>query len=348
MENMILRDMLPDEGKTLYKTAIKAFSPIEALGASVPKKAIVATVDDEIAGAMFLKVFHGKEGRKIGYLDLAFTAKAHRGQGIGKMFYPAAVNKLKEEGCDIITAMVKDDNVASWGLLERQGFTSPGFLDLIREFGLGTSLMLWFKTMLCIASGMNFWWSKPTKAVKSSVEIVNYLVLNLFAVLVHSVLIAVRYGGFTPINLFASLLVMSIGILAGYSGTLFDSENWRFGLTRGGLAITVLLMACGTFFPILGRWYPVKYQKTAEQKNALGRQAACEWGILLGIYILLTLLNVDNVLLNRIQQYISIFLVYRIIAIYPVVHFGGGRVFDWNKVVFIILAVITFAGVWWL
>lgn len=343
-DNIALRDMRPEEGKTLLRLARKAFSPIEALGASEPRQAVVATVDGEIAGAMFLKIFTARDGRKIGYLDLGFTLKEYRGRGIGKLFYPAAVKKLEAEGCDIICAMVKDDNAASWGLLARQGFSSPGYLALLREFGWRAGLMLWLKTVFCIACGMNFWMSRPLGQAKSFPEMGAFLLVNMLFVLLRTGYAALRGSASAPYIPLAGLLVLAAGLLAGYLGTLLGGGKWRFGLTRGGLLISGPLLLLGTFFPVLGRWYPASFENSPAQKSALGRQAACEWALLLGLYVLLAVSGAQGALRGLLLQYLPVLLYCRVAAVYPFEHFGGARVFRWNKLTYVLLSAVTIAA----
>ncbi|MDL2234693.1 GNAT family N-acetyltransferase [Christensenellaceae bacterium OttesenSCG-928-L17] len=345
VDSVVLRDMVPGEEKVLYKAALKSFSPVEALGASVPKRAVVATVDGEIAGAMFLAAFNGRGGQKIGYLSLGFIKKAYRGRGIGKQLFTAAVENQKTEGCNVITAMVKDDNVASWSLLERQGFSMPGFVAFFHEFGLTTGFMLWLKTLFCISCGMNFWVSKKIKPVKSFPEMLSYLSINLFFILLCELLASVKTDEAMAIPLLGGLIVLSASILFGYIGSLLSGGTWRFGLTRGGILISGALMLLGTFFPLLGRWYPADWQNTASQKKALGMQAACEWGLLLLFYGI-TLLFIGGTLQTQILQNLYVLLLFRVVAVFPFEHFGGGRVCRWSKSAFVLLSVGTLTSIW--
>lgn len=346
MENnhITIRDMVPEEKRALHKVAVKSFSPLEALGAifTTPKQAVVATVNDDIAGGMYWKVFKGREGRKIGYLELGFVSKAYRGKGIGGMVYPAAMQKLKDEGCDTIVSMVTDDNASSWGLLQRHGYSKATFIDMLREFGLVTSLSLWIGTFFCFTFGYNFWISKPVKEQKSLPEMGTFLLLNLFIMLIHSILFLPE-NGFNMTSLYAGFIVMAMGILSGGIGCLISGEQWQFGLTRGGFLLPPFI---GNFFPILGRWYPKEYQNTIQQKKAMGLQATIEWLILLLFYMSLLFFAGDGELQQRLIPFSSTILFLRIIPISPLGHFGGERVFSWNKTVYILLVIATLGSLW--
>ncbi|MDL2235683.1 GNAT family N-acetyltransferase [Christensenellaceae bacterium OttesenSCG-928-L17] len=344
-EAVVLREMLPEEGKALYKAALKSFSPVEAMGASVPKHAVVAAVSGEIAGSVFLTTFRGRNGQKIGYLNLGFIQKAYRGRGIGKQLYAYAVEKLKAEGCDVVTAMVKDDNVASWSLLERQGFSMIGLVALFRTFGFATGLLLWLKTLLCISCGMNFWVSETCKPAKSLSELFSFLSVNLGFILLYALLISKNTGRALSVSLPAGLIALVASILFGYIGTLLCGGTWRFGLTRGGLLISSAIMLSGSFFPLLGRWYPAVWENTAAQKTQLGIQAACEWGLLLLFYHI-TFFFMGGALQTSILQNLHGLLLFRVIAVFPFAHFGGARVWRWNKATFALFAAATLASIW--
>lgn len=338
-ESVILREMLPGEADALYKTAMKAFSPLEAMGASKPKQAIVATVDGNVAAGMFLKTFTGTGGRKTGYLDLGFTVRQYRGKGLGNKVYAAAIEKLKKDGCDKITAMVKDDNVASWGLLERNGFSSVGFLRFFGTFGFGMGLVLWLRTFFCIACGMDFWVSDEPEKRGPAAEFAGFFALNLALILIHSLISG--GGAFSADALISAVTVLAVSTAGGALGCLPNKYNWKFGFPRGGLLISGPLMIIGTFFPLNGRWYPVRRENSAEQKRALGLQSLIEWAVLLALYAAAVWLIPGDGLFRYVAQYASIVLVFRIIAIFPFEYFGGTRIFVWSKPWFIIMAALT-------
>ena len=58
--SVVIREMFADEGETLRKKPKEALTPLEGLSVRKPNEAVVATIDNEIVGAFFLKVFTGK------------------------------------------------------------------------------------------------------------------------------------------------------------------------------------------------------------------------------------------------------------------------------------------------
>lgn len=338
---VIVRDMEPDESKALYKTALRSFNLVEAMGASKPKDAVVATVDGEIAGAVFLKTMALKGERQFGYLDLGFVTKKHRGKGIGGMLYPAAVEKLKRDGCDIVGAMVKDDNVASWGLLAKQGFSKPDYPRFLRELGVLGGISVWLRTIYCIACGMNFWLSTPGQERSIGRELASFFLCNLVLIGLRIGSVAGNGGGFVWQEGAAYFAVLGVCILAGLLGAAIGGGRWRFSLNRGGLLLSAGLVLLGTCFPLLGRWYPAVYENTANRPRAMGVQALCEWIGLLALSTVAYLGFPDSILGKYVFQYGSMLLVYHMLAFYPFEHFGGGRIWRWSRPVFIGLAAVT-------
>lgn len=337
-----IREMREGEGKTLYRLARKSFNFMEALGASVPRHALVAEVNGEVAGAMLLKIYQGRGGRKIGYLDVGFVLPTYRGQGIGGLLYPAATTWLREAGCEPIGAMVKDDNVASWGLLARQNFGLVSYLRFFRQLGLLDGLRMALRTMFFVASGMNFWTDVPvTKQSGTGQEILLAFLLMLGFQCARQGLRLLRGGTLRPEEWIAGLLVMGVSVLGGWLGTRIAGGRWRFQVPRGGIAICFVLMFFGTYYPMLGHWYPEVWEKGANGRRHLGLAALVEW-MALWLLLLLARFLFPAVLLGQlVVSYTSILLIFHVLAFYPFEHFGGRRLLNWSLPLFIVLAVLT-------
>lgn len=251
--SIMIREMKPGEEKALLGAARRAFihSPLEQLGISKPKSALVAEVDGAVAGAMFLRVF-GTGKKKTGYLDVGFVAKEYRGLGIGRTLYPAAVEHLRGTGCDHVAAMVIDDNVASWKSLENQGFGTPSLIELVRFLGFGRAMSLWLRTLFCIACGARLWIDGAVKKRNSMQELLSFLFVNLLLFLPALIRLADR-----PDRLIYMLLaypsVLLAGILFGGIGCLAAGGQWHIAFPRGGALLTLLLNSIGAVFPMVGR-----------------------------------------------------------------------------------------------
>lgn len=212
---ILIRPLQTGDEKPLSRLAVRSFSPIEALGVAKPKEAVVATVGGELAGAVFLQVMGGRDGSKVGYLELAFVVKRFRRLGVGGRLYPAAIARLRQLGCGVLCAMVKDDNIASFGLLERAGFARAGYIDYLRAFGPGHGFLLWLRSFFFLASGMDFWFSRPATALKSGSEMLWFFLFNLVFLGLHALLFP---GGNGLHRLTAGGLVLAAGVLAGTAG----------------------------------------------------------------------------------------------------------------------------------
>lgn len=340
-QSIVLRDMQPHEANMLYEIAKQSFSPLEAMGASKPKQAIVAMAGDAVAGAVFMKEFTAKDGTKTGYLDLGFVVQEHRGKGIGNRLYGAAIDRLTESGCTTLSAMVKDDNVASFGLLQRRGFMTCGFLEFLSIFGLQLGLTIWLRTMFCIACGMQFWTNHQTKPKQCIPEMILFVGLNTLFVALRQCLDVLAGGVFWPGALLSSVFVLCFVIITGYLGTLLSKEKWHFRMPRGGLLLSFAIALMGSFFPLLGRWYPAKLELSEKQKRDLGVESVVSWVSLLLLIIVSSLLGASHAFWMYTARSVFVLLLFRMVPIYPFEHMGGKRVLDWNRTVFAVLTVVT-------
>lgn len=249
-----IRDMRSGEEKALLGEARQAFihSPLEQLGISKPKFALVAEVDGAIAGAMFLRMI-GTGENKTGYLDVGFIKKGYRGLGLAKTLYPAAIQRLREFGCDCVCAQVLDDNAASWKPLQNQGFSTPTLAGMVKRMGLGRAISCWFQTLYCIACGSRLWMDGPAKERGSGKEFASFLCVNLLLFLPRLIQLTAQPEQLLSTAL-AYLAVLFAGVFFGGIGCLVAGGEWRFAFPRGGALLTLLLNAVGVTFPMVGRW----------------------------------------------------------------------------------------------
>lgn len=342
-QSVVIRDMISGEEKKLLREARLAFvhSPMEQIAIANPKSALVVEVDGEIAGAMFLRVF-GVGEKKTGYLELGFVVKKFRGRGIGRLLYPAAIGRLTEMGCDVVSAMVIDDNIASWKSLENQGFGAPSLTEIVRTLGFTRAITIWLKTLLCAACGARFWMNIPVKERSSGQELLSFLWVNLVLFLPGLIRLVTRPGQLIP-TLLAYPSVLLAGALLGGIGCLVTRNAWRFSFPRGGALISLFLNTLGVVFPMVGRWYLKESQATAQCRRALGLQAAIEWIGLLLIFSLGAFLLKENAYFYHCAAISANLLVYRLIPFMPFGSFGGARVWAWSKIVFAAFAIVTIA-----
>ncbi|HFL3205726.1 TPA: GNAT family N-acetyltransferase, partial [Clostridioides difficile] len=170
------------------------------------------------------------------------------GKGIGSELYKKVTIFLKEQGCETTTATVKDDNVASWKLFENNGYHIISFTQMLQNYGLMSTIRLWFNSTLAIASGFHLWSTLSQKNNSSIQQLGIYIVLNLlisFPILFFSN----SFNDFAVrVSAFFSLLIVSL--LGGLIATLISSEKWKFIATRGGLLVSLLITILGGIWPV--------------------------------------------------------------------------------------------------
>lgn len=339
------RLMEPGEAPEVQRIGRSAFGGLEGLGIPKPKQAIVAVVDGRIVGAIQLK-FYRAGGKKVGYFDYAFIHPDYHNQGIGSILYKAAADYLWGQGCDAITALVKDDNVGSWSLLLKNGFVRISVPELVRKFGFIGMLRLYMGTVYNIAIGMDYYVAMrdqqcPSGKGGSTRQIGAYLLANLFLSLFFLLEKRENMRAF-----FAAYGIYLLGgLLIGYIGTLFSKRRWQFRLNNGGGLVCAFVNYIGGVYPMTGNWYPDRYENTDSFRRDMGVQSLSGW-IFVMILTLLPMFAADQPLLHALGQIGSVFLLYRVITIYPFEAFGGGRVYRWNKAVFFLMAAASLGEFW--
>lgn len=340
---ILIRQMKPEEARTVQKIAQHSFGALEGIGIPKPKQAIVAVSGDTIVGAVQYK-FHRAGGKKIGYFDYAFVAQDYRSQGIGNMLYKAATDYLWEQGCDAQTALVKDDNVGSWRLFLKNGFARASLPELAEQFGLLGAFKLYFGTLFGIAVGMDYYAALrgrqfPDRKGGSARQIIGYLSANLLLSLFFLFSERTNRGAL----LAAYFAFLAGGILFGYMGTLFSSRKWHFRLCSGGGVICALVNLSGGVYPMAGNWYPESYHNSDEFRRDMGIQALTGWIFVIALTLCSAFMNEKHIFLRYLNQMGKIFLLYRVFAFYPFESFGGGRVYRWNRGIYFLMAALSLA-----
>lgn len=337
-----VRAMEASEAAQVKALGKKAFSPIEGLWIGKPKTALVAVRDDQIVGALLYK-FYKCGSKKIGYVDYVFIDPQCHGMGIGNILYQKAFEFMWDQGCDALTALVKDDNVASWSLFLKNKFSRVSFPDLIREFGISGALKQ-YCSMHFIAVGMDYYLAlrdrdcTPSGKNNSAKQILTFLLVNL----VLGLILLLRFPN--PAALLPAYGCVLCGeTVIGFLGTLPTKRRWTFRFINGGAALG-LFINLFSVFPLVGRWYPEHYDHTPRLKRAMGINALSCWLFTLALPAIAVLSGAaaDSFtgLLGQIGLILSI---YCCIPVYPMEAYGGGRVFAWNKIVFTVMTVLTLA-----
>ncbi len=337
-----IRDMKQNEALKVKKLGKETFEWFESLFVPNPKKCCVAVEDNRIIGAVLYKYLTAA-GKKIGYVDYIFVDKSFHGRGIGTKLVDHCLEAMAKEGCDGYSAIVRDDNVGSWKMFVNRGLKRVGLDDLIRQFGIPGMLNLTFKTPFNFATGMNYYLKLENDDLSirkgnSFLQAFKYLIFTAL-LLLPSLIYGLEYT-FHIIGAVVSILGIRIGF--GYLGTLFSNEKWFFRVCDGGYIIPFIASFFNGIFLISGNWYPEVYRKNKDFKRSLGLTALTQWISLLCI-VLITRTQLGNLEFVRTMASISgIFMLISIVPFYPLASFGGKRIFDWNRWLYIIVVFFSF------
>ncbi len=346
MEAVItIRQMRQEEAPLIQKIGRRAFHGMEALIVPKPREALVAERDGAAVGAVLYKCFKSG-GQKVGYIDYAFIDPEYHGQGVGGVLYKAAVDFLWGRGCDAVTALVKDDNVGSWGLLLKNGFDRVSLPSLVGQFGLGGALAHYFKTPFCCGVGMDYYVALRNGPCPSGKEgCVKQLGAYFLANLLFLLAIASMGGRYLVSTLAAYVLLLAGGVAFAFLGTKFSKRDWVFRHCNGGALVGVFLIPGRSLFPMVGRWYPMQYENTPEFRRDLGLTALTEWLFVLVTTAIAVFSGAASPVVRILGQLGTLFLIFRVITLYPFESYGGLRIYRWNKWVYAAMAACSLAVV---
>jgi len=156
MGEPIIRLMAQNEASIVLRGQRKAFSPLFGMFMSRPKEALVAESDGRIVGAVTYKTIPTAKG-KAGYLDIAYVDSSQRGKHLGSRLYIATMEHLKDQGCEIITATIRDDNRASWKIMQNNGCVALPFRKLVEKVGFAGALLIGAYSHFAYALGHELW-----------------------------------------------------------------------------------------------------------------------------------------------------------------------------------------------
>ena len=336
-----IRKMKPGEEQEVKKIGKKAFLGVERLFISKPKEAMLAIIDDKIVGGMIIKYIIAKD-KKLAYIDFAFIDPDYHNQGVGRKLYKETFECLWNEGCTAIAAMVKDDNVASWKSFLNNGFSQTSMLEATKELGVGLMIKQYFVTPAFMANGMEFYLKvkgrevKP-KEIETKTQIGFYLLAN-FLLMILGFLLNNRSNWGMYILSYIGLLAS--GVAVSYLGILFSKRKWKFRVNSCG-ALLVAFINIGAAYPLIGNWYPERYENTKEFKRDMGIPALFEWIFLLVIIVVSKIMMPQHIVFKYLSQVANTFIMYRILSVYPFESYGGARLYRWNKALYLIMSIIS-------
>ncbi|MGD1949454.1 MAG: GNAT family N-acetyltransferase [Leptolyngbyaceae cyanobacterium] len=351
--NVVIRPMRDDERRTVRAMMKRAFSLLDQWSFAFTPNVLVAEQDCQLVGAIVLKLFALSHNHKVGSIAWVFTIPEVRGQGLGQRLVEAGIDRCKQQGCDAILTTVEGFNTSSSKLFSTRGFKrlSPG--AQFRQYGLNI-VWVWCKLAHFFDMG-HFLWAYPSRAVSDSpvwqwwgTVVVNSLI---------GLLMVWRLGDFKVIGpavylelLLAVVVLFGVRHLGMWLMARQQALTVRFRAWDSGylLSAAIALIFAGAMYPIPGSAYPVTDQwRYRELLPQLG------WIALAGnLPVLLIvwgawMISQSGLLATDIQAWLDILLLVGkplvlfdgVMLIFPFISFNGRRLWDWNKVVWAVLAV---------
>lgn len=340
-EKLIIREMKEGEEREIVKTGRRAFPAFEALFVESPRMTMAAVYEDKIIGGIIYK-FISSGGKRIAYISEAFVDPDYHGSGVGTKLYKETFCYIWDQGCDGMTALVKDDNVASWKLFMENGFKRVGAFEVIRQAGISGALLQYLKTPVPFAVGMDFYMVMKETSVKEKdtgvCQLFSFLASNFLLLLPVWLQLFRRSPQSLPVFMSAYFTVLTLFVLTRYAGTLFSRRSWKFRFNNGGSFLTVLLGLFGNTFPMNGNWYPDKYENTPDFRRDMAIPEIIKWAV----FSLAALLAFTGIpYLRSVSQIICYYLIFIIIPLYPFEALGAGRIYRFSRLLWLFTAVLT-------
>ncbi|OPL07774.1 MAG: hypothetical protein AVO33_03850 [delta proteobacterium ML8_F1] len=339
-----IRTMKNEEAVVIQKLGKQLFEPFDAMMISKPKNCIVALENEEIVGAVIYKYLTLKPVKLL-YVEFIFVRGNTISRGIGRKLLDACMAQGINENCNGFSAIIRDDNVASWKLFLDRGFERVQFKPLISLFGIKETMKQLFETHFGFATGMDYYVKIDKPFVKDSITPTSFQLGHYF--LVSSLVIIpllvkdISYGFQMILALITTLLIRMLG---GYLLTRFTKEEWSFRVSEGGYLIPLIASLFGGVYFLCGNWYPKVYSKSETFKQTLGLASLGQWLSLYMVILLNAFVFQQSDFLNLVTFLASFLMVLSLIPFNPVASFGGKRLYDWNKVTYgfvVVLSIVT-------
>ena len=354
--SIIIRPMQTDEKQAVHSIMRQSFPLIQQWFFSCTPNVLVAERDGQLLGVTVLKLFSLPKNRKGGLIYWVFTAPEARGLGLGQRLVEAGFDFLGKQGCDEILACVEGFNTSSNKLFATRGFSilSPG--QQFRRYGIGT-FSVWAKIFHVMDIG-HFVWARP------AAERPDRPVLQWWGNVLANALVALlalwRSNGFHTINpiaflalplmviLFFGLRDLAMRLVANRHGLAVRYRAWESGYP---LSLGIAL-GFGKLFPMPGSVYPTsnkwRYRDLLPKLGAVALVGALPalaltWGAwaLSNFGTLPPEIETWLDFASFVGKPLALFDI--ALPFFPFASFNGGRVWDWNRVIWGILALAAVA-----
>lgn len=352
-QNSDIRLIKDEEKKEVRRLLRRCFPITEWWPFTFSDHTLVALKDDKIVGCVVLKFYNIYKKGRVGFLEYIFTAPEVRGLGYGQKLVDASIRYFKENDCNEMITQVKGDNTSSSKLFSTRGFNilSPG--QQLRRYKLGI-FGIWLKTKHLLAKGQFLWVrTEIDKSDKPALQWWGNLIANIvvffFFTLRPEILIQFNFQSCIAISaillFYFSIRYLAMKITAlkmGLSLRYYPIEDW-FGMSF------ILALASAVWVPVPGNLYP-------KEKTWSYRDIVHKLGPSAFMGSLITSILTWCIFLTRfLLPYPSEFLIWidyaflvgadlafldTVFPFFPLEHYSGRRIYDWNKHVWAILAMV--------
>lgn len=349
--NIYVRPMRLEEKKVVHNIMSRSFPLVQRWFFSFTPHVLVAEQNGQLLGATVLKLIPLPGNRKGGLIYWVFTAPEARGTGTGQKLIEAALHFFEDKGCDEIMACVEGFNTSSSKLFSTRGFSilSPG--QQFRRHGIGI-LPLWVRIFHYLDLG-HFLWVRPgsERPDNPALQWWGNVLMNALVLL----LALWGWTGFRDVNLTSFIAVPMMCVF------FFGVRELAMRLTANGYGLSVRYRAWESGFPlslaialVFEGWYPVpgsvyptkngwRYRDLIPKLGPIAFAGALSvllftWGAwaLLHFSVLppeiKTWINIARIIGKSLALF-DIALIF-----FPFASFNGRRIWDWNRVVWGVLA----------
>ena len=357
-----IRPMTRGERSQVRAIMRRSFPLLERCVFEWTPNVLVAEQNGQLLGAIVLKLFTLPHHRQGGTITWVFTAPEARGRSVGQCLVEAGLTFLDQQGCDDILVSVEGFNTSSSKLFALRGFGILSPAAQFQRYGLATFLV-WAKLFHYGETGY-FLWARPApqKADSSNWQWWGTIAANSaigFLVLwrldgVHA--IEPVMGLMLPpilVGLFG-LCYLAMKLMALQQGIKVRFRAWESGFP---LSIAIAIAFGGTMYPMPGGVYPITNQwRYRDWLPKLGWIAlAGTLPVLLLIWGVWGLSQMDIPPSSTLSTGLKVTLLLGkplvlfdiVLPFFPFRCFNGRCLWDWNKLVWVLLATAALT-IWWL
>jgi GNAT superfamily N-acetyltransferase len=353
-----VRRMHDGEERAVRALAERAFSRLESAFFSPPVHTLVAERDGQLLGAVAPTLFELPDKRRAGGIVWLMTDPKTRGLGVGGRLVEAALEYLKEHGCQEAFAGVEGYNTSSSNLFAARDFTiiSPG--EQFRRYGLLGTMALWLQTFRLGGDVGHFLWARPG-AMRPDNPTLQWWTSTLVSALIFSLAVwrsslaeglslAIIFGAAPVILALFGLREIVMRLAARSLGLSVRHRAWEAALPlSAGIAVIF-----GWFFPTPGSVYPQagtwRYRNLVSKLGPMAFAGAS--AVLAFTWAAWALVRLGEPPLEIYEWLRAAHSAGQMLALFEVllpfsifVSFNGRRVWDWSRPAWAVLAIVTLA-----